>query len=371
MKFSSLQENLSEGLQIVSRAVPNKGTLPVLSNVYISTENGRIKLAATDLATTIMTYVGGSIDRNGAVTVPAKLLKDFVGNLSPGALDVLLEEDIFHVQCANSKSRFNIISADDFPELPEAKIDDQIVELDAQLFQTIISNVSFASGTDTSRPIFSGTLIKHEDGKLTVASTDGYRLSEKILNFPEAKRNFSAVIPTKTLLEVARIFSKSEEPIKFALSEDENQVIFLSSDTYVSTRIIDGDYPPYKQIIPTDTSIKATLNAQDFIEAVKLTSVFAISGDSGNAVKLVFDPEEMHVKVVSLAEEAGEHESTVPAEVEGTLTEVAFNVKYLLDFLNNIKGSEITIETNSSTSPCIFRSKEHPDLIHIIMPIQI
>ncbi|MBN1162896.1 DNA polymerase III subunit beta [Patescibacteria group bacterium] len=371
MKFSSLQENLAEGLQIVSRAVPTKGSLPILSNVYISTESGRIKLAATDLATTIMTYVGASIDKKGEATVPAKLLKDFISNLSPGTVDILLEDDTFHVHATKSKSKFNSTHAEDFPELPEPSITNHILELDTKPFHEAISAVAFSSGNDTGRPILTGTLVKSENGEITIAATDGYRLSEKILKVNTDQQDFTAVIPTKTLTEVSRIFSKEENPIKFTLSEDDNQVIFLSGDTYVSTRIIDGQYPPYKQIIPPDTSIKASFSTEEFIEAVKLTSVFASSGDSGNAVKLILDPTKQHIKITSLSEEMGEHESTIPANVEGEPTEIAFNVKYLLDFLNNIKGSEIYLETNGSISPCIFRTKEHENYRHIIMPLQI
>jgi DNA polymerase-3 subunit beta len=370
MKFSSLQENLAEGLQMVFRAVPNKGPLPVLSNVYISTEGGRLKLAATDLATTIMTYVGASVEDNGATTVPAKLLRDFVNNLSPGTVDAHLKDDIFHIQSPASKSKFNSINAADFPELPEPKIEEHLLEFDPKFLQEIMSLVGFASGTDTSRPIFCGTLLKYEDDKLTIASTDGYRLSEKVVGIKSTKDSFSAVIPTKTLQEVVRIFSKAPTNIRFAFSEDENQVMFLSGDTFVSTRILDGQYPPYKQIVPTDTNLSATFPLEPFLEAVRLTSVFAAS-EGNNAIKIVVDPEKECIRVVSLVEEIGAHESEIPAQVEGPLTEIAFNVRYLLDFLNNIKGETLTLKTSGNIAPCVFETDTQENFIHIIMPIQI
>lgn len=371
MKFSSLQENLLVGLSTVSRAVPVKGPLPVLHNVYISTEEGRVKLAATDMATTIMTYVGASIETKGATTVPAKMLKDFVNNLTPGQLEIQLIEDIFHIKSPMSTSKFNSIHADDFPELPEAILEDHLLEIEASTFVDTVNSVAFASGTDSSRPVFTGTLLKYSEGILTIASTDGYRLSEKKLPIEAQQEEFSAVIPTKTMLEVARIYAKSTEPIKFSISEGDNQVIFLSGDTYVSTRIIDGEYPPYEQIIPKESVLTATFSSEDFLNAIRLTSVFATAGDGGGAIKLVFDPEEQHIKVLSLGEETGEHESIVPAKIEGDLTEIAFQVKYLLDYLNNIKGSETRVESNGTVSPCVFKTKEHEGLIHIIMPVQI
>ena len=371
MKFSSLQENLAEGLQIVSRAVPTKGPLPVLSNILISTEGGRIKLAATDLATTVTTYIGASVEKKGAITVPAKLLKDFITNLSPGTINVHLDDDIFHVTCNNSKSKFNSINAEDFPELPETAIDDPLVELDPKIFQEIINLVAFASGRDDSRPILAGVYISHQGDTTTIASMDGYRLSEKTLKLKGVKKDFTAVIPTKTLLEVARIFSKTEETIKFTLSENENQAMFSANDTLVSTRLLDGQYPPYQQVIPQNTTLEATFNTQEFMEAVRLTSVFVTSGETKNAIKLVMDPDEEVIRVISLAEETGEHESRIPAEINGDLTEIAFNVKYLLDMLNNVKGEKMTLRTNGTTSPCIFESDSQKDYIHIIMPIQI
>jgi DNA polymerase III subunit beta len=373
MKFSSLQENLSSGLQIVLRAVPTKPQLPVLANVYISTEDGRIKLAATDLATTIITFVGASIETTGATTVPAKLLKDFVGNLIPGALNIHLEEEIMHVLSETTKSKFSSIASDDYPELPEFALETPLIEIDPKVLTDTIKSVAFSSGTDTSRPVFAGTLLHQQGTKLTIAATDGYRLSEKVLEIAAGnqEQETKAIIPTKALLEIARIFAKTEEPIKIALSEDENQVIFLAEDTYVSTRIIDGEYPPYQQIVPTETTLSAKFSAEEFLNAVRLTSIFASIDDSGGAIKIIIDPDNQHIKVKSLGEETGEHESTLPAEISGDLTEIAFNVKYVLDFLSNIKGPEVIMETNGTTSPCIFKSTAHENYVHIIMPVQL
>lgn len=373
MKFSSLQENLSQGLQVVSRAAPVKGQFPALSNVYISAEEGRVKLAATDLATTIITYVGASIEITGATTVPAKLLKDFVGSLMPGALDIHLEEEIVHVLSESTKSKFTSIPADDYPKLPEFSAENGLFEIDPQIFTEAIKVVAFASGTDASRPIFAGTLLSQKGNCITMASTDGYRLSEKTLEVTaqDQDKETKVVIPTKALLEIARIFAKSEQPIQIALSEDENQIIFLAEDTYVSTRIIDGEYPPYQQIIPTETTLTAKFSTEDFLNAVRLTSIFATVDDSGGAIKIVVDPDEQQIKVKSLGEETGEHESALPAEINGDLTEIAFNVKYVLDYLSNIKGEETILETSGPVSPCIFRNPKHNAYLHIIMPVQL
>jgi len=367
MKLSCLQENLAKALGIVTRAVPVKGPLPILSNVLVATENGRIKLAATDLETTIVTYTGGSIEDEGAITVPAKLLKEFVTNLSPSTLAVHLANDILHVTSDKTKSKFNGITAKDYPELPKFSHEGSI-EIDPKVFSHAISVVAFASGNDESRPVFTGVYLDVKDGKITIAATDGFRLSEKVIEVKGQKKDFSVIIPAKTLLEVSRIFSNSEEPIKFGLSEKENMAVFSSGDTFIATRVLDGQYPDYKRIIPTETSLAVNFPSADFLEAVKLTNIFAKEG--AGPIKLVFDPEGK-IKISSLSGETGEHESNIDAEVEGQLTEVAFSSKYLLDFLNNVKSEKMHFHTNGSLTPCILKSEDHGDFIHIIMPVQI
>jgi DNA polymerase-3 subunit beta len=366
MKLSCLQENLSKALGIVSKAVPAKGPLPILANVLIGTENGRIKLAATDLETTIVTYTGGSIENEGSITVPARLLKEFVANLSPNTLSINLANDILHVTSDKTKSKFNGITAKDYPELPNFTHSDKSVDLDPKTFNHAVAVVAFASGTDESRPIFTGILLNVKDGKLTIAATDGFRLSEKTIDV-ETDKEFSVVIPAKTLLEVSKIFANAEEPIKLGLSEKENMAVFYSGDTYIATRVLDGQYPEYKRIIPTETVLKVNLNTEDFVEAVKLTNIFAKEGSG--PIKLVFDPEGK-IKITSLTGESGEHESNIEAEVEGPLTEVAFSSKYLLDFLNNVKSPRMDFHTNGSLTPCILKADNHENFVHIIMPVQ-
>jgi DNA polymerase-3 subunit beta len=216
--------------------------------------------------------------------------------------------------------------------------------------------------------VFTGVLLKYAANNLTIASTDGFRLSEKLINVPGPETEFTTILPSKTLLEVARIFSNATEPIKFLLNENENLALFKAEDTFVTTRVLDGQYPDYKRIIPSETSVKVVFPADEFIEAVKLTNIFAKEGNS--AVKIRIDPE-IGIKVTSLAGESGEHESLIPAEVEGSLVELAFSSKYLLDFLNNVKTEKIIFLANSNTTPCILKSEMHADFLHIIMPMQV
>lgn len=368
MKFSCLQENLSKGLQTIMHAVPAKSSLPILSNVLISTDGGRLKLSATNLETAISTYVGASIEEEGSTTIPAKLLKDFVTTLPPGPINAYVKDEILTVSSKNTKSKFNGSSAHDFPELPTFPKKSKILEFDPAILNEVISLVAFASGTDTGRPVFTGIFLEFSKNKLTFASTDGFRLSEKMITIKSTVDDFSVVLPAKTLSEVAKIFSSSTEPISFTLNNDENLALFKSEDTLIATRIIDGQYPDYKKIIPTDRVIKADFTTVDFFEAVRLTDIFAKEGN--NTIKVRFDPEGK-IKITSLSEETGQHESNFPAEVDGELLEIAFNSKYLLDFLTNIKSENIEFMSNGNLSPCLFKPDNLKDFIHIIMPMQI
>jgi DNA polymerase-3 subunit beta len=368
MKFSCLQENLSKGLQTVMHAVPAKSSLPILSNVLISTDNGRLKLASTNLETAISTFVGASVDEEGSTTIPARLLKDFIANLPPGTINAQVKDEILTISSKNTKSKFNGSSAHDFPELPTFPKKVKGLELDPTILNEAMSLVAFASGTDSSRPIFTGISFTYSKNKLTLAATDGFRLSEKIITIKSDAEDFSVVLPAKTLSEVAKIFSSSSEPIQFALNPSENLALFKSEDTLIATRILDGQYPDYKKIIPTEHVVKADFNTMDFFEAVRLTDIFAKEGN--NTIKVRFDPEGK-IKITSLSEETGQHESIFPAEIEGELVEIAFNSKYLLDFLTNIKSEKIEFLSNGNVSPCLFGPDKQKDFLHIIMPMQI
>ena len=368
MKFTCLQENLSKGLSIATKAIPTKSSLPILSNVLISAEDGQIKLAATNLETTIVTYVGASVEEEGSITVPAKLIKDFISNLSPSTIVANLKDDIMHLSSERTKSKFNGTNPMDYPNLPTFSKKLPHMELDPQVFGTAVANVAFAAATDQARPVFTGIFLNYDKGVLTIASSDGFRLSEKVLKVDSKLPAFSAIIPAKTLLEVARIFLTSEEPIKFALNAEDNLVLFEAEDTLVASQVLSGEYPNYKKIIPTENIITAEFLAVELLEAVKLTNVFAKEANS--AIKMRFDPEGF-IHVVSLVQETGEHESTMSAVIEGAGLEIAFNSRYLLDLLNNVKSEKILFLAKGSTSPCLFKPLEHEDFLHVIAPMQI
>src|SRR3989344_552677 len=368
MKFTCLQENLSKGLSIVTKAVPTKSTFPILSNVLIAAEDGQIKLASTNLETTIITYVGASVDEEGSTTVPAKLIREFISNLSPSTIRAELKDEILHLSSEKTKSKLNGTSPVDYPNLPTFSKDLKYMELDPKTFGAAVANVAFAAATDQARPVFTGVFLNFEKGVLTVASSDGFRLSEKVLRMDSDLPDFSTIIPAKTLMEIARIFLTSDEPVKFAMNPNDNLALFEAGDTLVASQVLSGEYPNYKRIIPEDNIITAEFTSQELMEAVKLTNVF--SKELNSAVKVKFNPEGF-IHVVSLAQETGEHESTMAADIEGDELEIAFNSKYLLDLLSNVKSEKIIFKAKGATAPCLFQPMEHEDFLHVIAPMQI
>lgn len=368
MRFTCLTENLSKGLGIVNKAIPMRSSLPILSNVLITAKDGRLFLSGTNLDTAITTYVGASIDEEGATTVPAKMLSEFVSHLSSETVLASLAEDILYVEAGKTKSRFNGVSSSDFPDLPEIKKNLKKIELDTKTFCNSVSQVGFSVATDATRPVFTGVFMNYSDGKLTIVGSDGFRLSEKIIQAPKDLEEFTVIVPAKTLLEVARIMSSCDENLKIYVNEDENLCLFEGCNTVVATRIIDGSYPDYKRIIPKDTNVTAEFSSTDLLEAVKLTNVFA--KNVNNAIRLTLSPQGL-IKVRSTAHESGENNTDVKAQITGEELELVFNVRYLLEFLTNNKYETLIFEAIDSSSPCILTSKDEKDFLHVMAPMQL
>ncbi len=369
MKFTCLQENLTDALTKVYRAVPTKSELPILSNILISAEDNRLKISATNLSTTIVTHVGASIEEEGAITIPAKMLRDYIANLSSSSLEAFLKEDILHVNSEATKSRFNGVSAEDYPDLPEENSELKTLEINAQKFYEAISSVSFCASIDDSRPIFTGVYFDCDGKQITIAASDGFRLSEAKITPENKPGKFRVIIPAKTLTDLARVFSDREESIKLTLDTRDNLAIFKQGDTLIATRILDGEYPDYTKIIPEETSTIVELSTNEFLEAVKLTDIFAKEADSALVMKI--DPKGF-VELVATAQESGEHKHKIKTGVEAKeKLEIGFNSKFLLDFLNNVKSERISISTNGNSAPCIFKAVDKENYLHIIMPMQI
>lgn len=368
MKFTCLQENLAKGLNTVSKAVPAKSPLPITTHILIETVPGSLKLSATNLETAITTYVPASIEETGAITVPAKLIREFISTLSPSTVEGRLEDSVLYISSQKTKTKINGISAAEFPAIPAMPEGSSGLEIDPKIFSNAISHVAFAASTDESRPIFTGIYLNTSGNILTVAACDGFRLAEMQIKLESDLPEITTIIPAKTLLEIAKIFSSSEEALKIVLNANENLALFQSGDTLVASRILDGNFPDYKRIIPETTAISAYFSPEELLEAVRLINLF--STEATAAIKMKLNPEG-NIYITSQAQETGEHESNIEAQIEGSELNIAFNSKYLLDLLSNLKTERLKMGANNSTSATVFKSEQHPDLLHIIMPLQV
>jgi len=375
MKVSCLQENLAKGLSIVGRAVASRSTLPVLSNVLLATDNARLKLSATNLELGINCWVGAKVEQDGAVTVPARLLMDFVNSLPPERIDMELQvrTQTLNLRCGRFEASIKGIDAQEFP-IVSAPGEDHTVSMDPEALRDMINQVSIAAATDESRPVLTGVLTELGPSGITMAAADGYRLSVRsselsISTESEAK----VIIPARALQELARISGEQEEPIRVLVSPARNQAFFRLSSIDLITQLVEGTFPDYRQIIPRQHSTRTVLNTAEFQKAVRLASLFA--RDSNNIVRVRVEPagELTPGKVVvsATSSELGSNVSELEATIQGDAIEIAFSARYLADVLNVIDAAQVAMETSAPSSPGAFTPVGGESFLHVIMPMHI
>ncbi|MFP3897112.1 MAG: DNA polymerase III subunit beta [Anaerolineales bacterium] len=375
MKLSCLQENLADGLSVVSRAVAARSTLPVLSNILLSTDESRLKLSATDLELGINCWAGAQVEQEGAITVPARLLSDFVNSLPPGPMELEL---VSRTQTLNLKSgRFeaNIkgIDAQEFPrvEIPE---EDDAVSIAPDLLRRMVEQVAFAAATDESRPVLTGVLMDISGQDLTFAAADGYRLSvsSSVLE-NEVEEEMSLIVPARALLELRRVSAEQEDPIEMVVSADRNQVFFRLKNVHLVSQLVEGSFPDYQQIIPSDHNTRVVLGTADFLKAVRMAFIFA--RDAANIVRFQVVPNDSaetgRLIISATSAEHGDNVSELDVNVEGEPIEIAFNARYCIDALSIMDTAQVSLETSDASSPGVLKPVGGEDFIHIIMPMHL
>jgi len=369
VKLSVMQENLARGLQVVSRAVSARSTLPVLNNVLLRTEDGGLKLTATNLEIGMTYWVPGKVDTGGATTVPARLLADVVAGLPPSErVELELQaQDTLHIQAGRFETRVKGIDAEEFPAIPAAG-ERPTTRIPQGILRRSLSEVTFAAATDEARPILTGVLARFEGDKLTLAAADNYRIAVKTLAVLDPVEETSVVIPARSLHELARILTDADDPVDVVLSPSRNQILFHIEGIDLVSRLIDGQFPNYQQVLPKGFTTKATIDRDQLLAAVRLASLIASS--SANIVKLQVGKETAIGITVSAAADVGDNKSEVEAKVEGDGTTIAFNARYLLDVLTNVDADQFSIELNGPLSPGVFRPVTDGQYVHVVMPVK-
>lgn len=375
MKVSCLQENLARGLSIVARAVSPRSTLPVLSNVLVATDDGRLRLSATNLELGITCWIGAKIEQEGATTVPARTFVDLVNTLPEDQVDMELSvrTQTLNVRCGSFNNDIKCIDAEEFPPMPPAELDGGI-NLNVADFKEMINQVTFAASHDDARPVLTGVLLELEAEQMTLAAADGFRLSVRKANLSEpVSESLRAIIPARALNELARVAPDGDETIRMVLLTNRSQVVFQVGDVEVVSQLIDGTFPDYRGIIPTSSSSRSVLPTSAFLKACKAADIFA--REAAHSARLLITPgsdlEPGTVEVSATAAETGSNETVVDATIEGESIEIAFNVRFLVDVLSVVETPNVALETTSASSPGVIKPVGRDDFLHVVMPMHL
>jgi DNA polymerase-3 subunit beta len=378
MKISCLQENLAKGLAIVGRAVATRSTLPVLSNILLESDEGRLRLAATNLEVGVNCWIGARVEEEGRTTVPARLLTEFVNSLPSGQIDMELTErtQTLNLKCARYEANIKGIDASEFPDVPTAEsINGQNnLYLEAETFKQMIDQVVFAAATDESRPILTGVLAKFHQGGLTLAAADGFRLSVSSADVGvDLDEATSTIIPARALAELSRVSVDQEEPIELILTPQRNQILFHLSSADLVSQLIEGTFPDYNQIVPKGHTTRAIVGTQELLKAVKVAFLFA--RDAANIIRFNIVPgSELtpgQIVITGTSAEFGDNVGEIDASIEGDEIEIAFNARYMIDALSVMGTPEVALETSTPSSPGVLRPVGGDDFLCVIMPMHI
>ncbi|MBI4234592.1 MAG: DNA polymerase III subunit beta [Chloroflexi bacterium] len=370
MKLSCLQENLSKGLATVGRAVATRTTLPITQNVLLSTDQARLRLAATNLEIAVSTWIGAKVEEEGAITIPARLLTELVASLPNDRIDLVVADRPrgLRVQCLRVTATIHGTDAEEFPPIPSVE-GGVTARLSPQGLRGAISQVVFAAATEDSRPVLTGIKVELEGQGFTFAAADGFRLAVRKGATEEAlSEAVSFILPAKTLAELNRLLGDQDEPVELTVSPSKSQVLFRLKNVEMVSQLIQGTFPNYGQLIPQSYATRAVVSVPDFLRATRTASIFARDGSGIIRVQL-FPGAPGKLTVSSRAEEMGENAGELDAKVEGGEAKVAFNSKYLLDILQNTGRDEVALEVTTPSSPGVFRPVGDDGYVHVVMPM--
>ena len=373
MKISCLQENLAKGLSVVGRAVGSRSTLPQASHVLLASDEGRLKLVATNLEIAITCWIGAQVEEEGAVTIPARLLTDFVTSLPNERIDMSLPARAkqLNLNCARNEASVSGMDAADFPPVPP--VDDGFrLKLDAKALRTTIEHVEFAAAADDTRPVLTGIHTLLEDSELTLAAADGFRLAVyKLALAEEVPEKVEVIIPARAMRELMRLLAEEEEPLELAFNAARSQVLLRLKSVEMVATLIQGTFPNYSQLIPGSYASRALIDMRQFLQETRIAAIFA--RDGSGIVRIQLQPGEDvapgKLIISARAEEIGEHRGEMDVKIEGEASKIAFNSKYLQEVLQVLDCSQVALETSTPSSPGVLRPVGVENYVHVVMPM--
>jgi DNA polymerase-3 subunit beta len=371
MKLSCLQENLNKGLGIIGRAVASKTTLPITQNVLLTTDQSQLKLAATNLEIAISCWIGAKIENEGSITIPARVLTEFVGSLPSDIISLDLKHHTLEIKCGRYEARINGLDAADFPPIPQVG-DDFSTKVKAEDLKLAISQVAFAAATEESRPVLTGVQTEFEGSKLTMAAADGFRLAVHRANLIEpVKEKVAMIIPAKAYHELNRLMGNEDQEIEITLNSQKSQVLFKLKGIEMVSQLIQGNFPNYSQLIPQTYGTKARIDVAEFLRAIKMAAIFARDG-SGIA-RVIVTPgatvEAGKITISARADEIGDNIGEIDALVDGEAAKIAFNARYLADVLSVVKQAQVSLEVSTPSNPGVIRPVGTDNYDHVVMPM--
>lgn len=373
MKVTCLQENLTRGLQIAGRGVSSRTTLPILGNVLLRTEGGRLKLTATNLEVGINCWVPAKVEDEGSITVPAKLFTDFANSLSPGPIELSLNvrTKTVHIKSGPFEANLKGMDAEEFPIIPGIP-DKPTTRIAQNVLKRMIREVAFVAATDDSRPVLTGVLTTFEGEEILMAAADPYRLSvRRAPLLAKVAEKAEIIIPAKSLFEVERILEESDDPVEIFITPNRSQVIFHTDDVDLVSRVIEGQFPNYRQVIPASSQTQVVVQRDELLKATRLASYFA--RDAANIVRFQVDPTSDTPLVISAtAAEVGDNTGRIEATVQGQPTTIAFNSRFVQDALASLSAPEVKLELGGPLAPGVVRIVgDEEAYLHVVMPLRI
>ncbi len=370
MKATVTQQHLAHGLSVVSRAVSPRSTLPVLANVLVATDEGRLRLSATNLEMGITCWIPAQIQEEGSITVPSRTLVDLIGTFPPENVQLSLDTrtQTITLVCNSSVHDIKGIDAQDFPPIPVPNLAEG-VDLNVVDFKEMIQQVAFAASADEARPVLQGVKMEVKENQITLAATDGFRISvRKELLANPIQQDFSIIIPARAMSELARIATEGDKTVTMVVPQGRGQVIFHLNDAELVSQLIDGNFPDFRAIIPHNFKTRTTISTPAFLKACKQAEIIAREGN--NVVKLNIIPEENNsgrVEISALTEETGKSDIQMEANIEGSPLLIAFNVRFLREVLDVIHSPNVALETNANNTPGVISPVGDDNFTHVIM----
>ncbi len=365
MKVICLQEKFKKAINIVERITGKNVNLPILSNILIETDKGRLKISATDLEIGLNVWISAKVETAGKVTVPVSILSNFISSLPQDKVYIETNKNDLLIKCGSFNATIKGLHTDDFPIIPELN-DQPFLTLKAKDIHKAISQVHIAASFSDTRPEIAGVFFRfNPNGSLKLAATDSFRLAEKTLkNVIQITQESSLIIPLKTIIELARILSEKDVDVKLIIKE--NQILFDLGDIHVVSRLIEGHFPDYERIIPQEFKSEVVIEKNKLIEAIRIASFFVAKA---NDVSFNFSAKN-GLEIESASQELGSHHSTIKAEVKGDDVRLVFNYKYIIDGLNSIDKTKVIFQLNGKEKPLLIKGVGDASYIYIAMPVR-